>query len=545
MSVIGTVTALTGKVVAVKADGTERVLALGDEVLADELVKVGPDSHIEISTPNGMVALDSGQQWLVTSEAYADLENFDPADAIIQSPQVLQAALDAAGNLPEAAQAADNAQATEDPALALTGEQGSDVDAIQAAILAGEDPTAVAEATAAGETAAGGQEDNGTSTVVISRTGEEVTPDAGFGTTPESYSFTTPEEEEFGLILPTVSVEVEVEVEVEGPVDPEQPEVPDTPNEAHPVLVSGNNILILEGSDAPETNEVTFNLVLSEPFADDVIVTYQLNSGTATYGEDWTNGDNPDHIYTVTIPAGETSFPVTINIVEDKLVEGDETLTIKLLSADNADINPASDTGTVTIYDDDTAPVANDDANSITDGEEISYTVSGNVLDNDTDEDGDADPGNGLLSVVDAPVVVGHEYGTLTIQADGSYDFTLNAAGIEALIALTDDQSAEVTFDDAYQVTDGVNPGSMADVTITLNGIGTDALVTDDAQAVTEDADDPTLSVSGQVSVDDSDAGEDAFDNSTLSFGTRTNSDPSDLDATQLGTLTLDDDQGN
>ncbi|MDF2182021.1 retention module-containing protein, partial [Neptuniibacter sp. CAU 1671] len=469
MSVIGTVTALTGKAVAISPDGTERVLALGDEIQADELVKVGPDSHIEISTPNGMVALESGQQWLVTSEVYADLENFDPADAIIQNPQVLQTALQAAGELPEGANNAANA---EDPALALTGDVGADVDSIQAAILAGEDPTAVAEATAAGETATGGQEDNGTSTVTISRTGSEVTPDAGYDTTPEAYDFSKPQEEEIGISLPTVSVAVQVEVE--GPVDPEDPQVPDEPTTEYPVLVSGNNILILEGSDAPEVKTVTFNLVLSEPFTEDVTVTYQLVSGTATYGEDWSNGPDPDHIYTAKIFAGDTSIPVTIDIFEDKLVEADETLSIVLLSADNATINPDASTGMVTIYDDDTAPVAIDDANSITDSEEASYSVAGNVLDNDTDEDGDAEPGNGILSVVGAPVVLNHALGTLTIESDGSYEFVLNEAGITALVELGDEDTTSITFTDAYQVTDGTNPGTYADVVIDLNGINDD-----------------------------------------------------------------------
>ena len=79
------------------------------------------------------------------------------------------------------------------------------------------------------------------------------------------------------------------------------------------------------------------------------------------------------------------------------------------------------------------------------------------------------------------------------------------------------------------------------------------AVVTNDARSVTEDQDlnpvdsvpDTVLSVTGAISVSDVDQGEGAFDPATLSFGGRTNSNALDTDTTELGTLTLLDDQGN
>ena len=79
------------------------------------------------------------------------------------------------------------------------------------------------------------------------------------------------------------------------------------------------------------------------------------------------------------------------------------------------------------------------------------------------------------------------------------------------------------------------------------------AVVTNDARSVTEDQDlnpvdsvpDTVLSVAGAISVSDDDPGEGAFDLATLSFGGRTNSNALDTDTTELGTLTLLDDQGN
>ncbi|WP_339855288.1 VCBS domain-containing protein, partial [Porticoccus hydrocarbonoclasticus] len=106
---------------------------------------------------------------------------------------------------------------------------------------------------------------------------------------------------------------------------------------------------------------------------------------------------------------------------------------------------------------------------------------------------------------------------------------------------------------------DSVDGSGTSTITITINGVddgGTNnnvAVVTNDARSVTEDQDlnpvdsvpDTVLSVAGAISVSDDDPGEGAFDLATLSFGGRTNSNALDTDTTELGTLTLLDDQGN
>ena len=431
--VIGTVSSVTGQVVAVAADGSERVLMAGDVIYADEVVRTGPDAQIEIAmNVGGPVVLEGGQSWLATSDTYTPADQFDTSEAVADSGSF------------------------------------DDVDAIQAAILAGQDPTQIGEATAAGAPGAGAGGNEGADFVTLDRTANEVDPTAGYDTLGISSSVEQPVSEELALVqeevLPVVSVSVEVSVET--PTDPNDPDVPDTPNEDYPVLVSGNSISILEGSDIENVKDVTFNLVLDKAFSEDVTVTYQLVGGTAVYGDDWLDGDSPNQIYTVTIPAGETSIPVTVHIIQDRLDEGNESFSIQLLSADNATINSASDSGTVTIFDDDTTPVANDDSGEITEGS----TVSGNVLTNDTDEDGDDVAGN--LSVVlpegESQIQINHEYGVLTIQGDGSYTFELNDAGKAARDAYGADDTFTIVFEDAYQVSDGVNAGNFADVTIDI-----------------------------------------------------------------------------
>ncbi|WP_299184077.1 retention module-containing protein, partial [uncultured Neptuniibacter sp.] len=166
MSVVGTVSHLIGRAVAITADGTERVLSLGDQVFADEVVRLAPDAVIEIATENGEpVHLDGGQSWLASAETYSTLETLDPSEA------------------------------------------ATDVESIQAAILAGADPTEVGEATAAGGEPAGGQSGNeGSSTVNIQRTADEVDPTAGFNT--QGYSDDIPDipGEEVQALAPQLSI---------------------------------------------------------------------------------------------------------------------------------------------------------------------------------------------------------------------------------------------------------------------------------------------------------------------------------------------------
>ena len=56
-------------------------------------------------------------------------------------------------------------------------------------------------------------------------------------------------------------------------------------------------------------------------------------SGTATAGSDFTALSG-----SVTIPAGDTSATVTVSILEDVLIEGDETLVLTLTGITSGDL---------------------------------------------------------------------------------------------------------------------------------------------------------------------------------------------------------------
>jgi large repetitive protein len=490
---IGIIKTLIGTAVATAADGSQRNLQAGDRVYQDEIITTGAAGAVEVEFTDGSV-MTLGR----SSQIVLDTETFNPLD-------VAQAPADAA----------------------------SEVEALQQALLDGADPTQVGDATAAGAgTTAGGNE--GTDFVTVDYLAPEVTPTSGFDTTGIAVEFPEIEEEVPGPEedLPTISVSVEVEVEIE--IDPENPPETEPPTDGiptpdYPVLVSGNAASVLEGTgdvqteDGTEasTKEVTFILSLDKVFDQDVDVTYELRpvstDGTADNPTDWFDGASPQ---TVTIPAGTTTFPVTVNIVEDHLDEGNGTFEIVILNATNATVNPDADSAVVTIFDDDTTPDANPDTNFVQatpiqepyeefDGEvrilqqsePEPASTAGNVLTDasyeynptpgededgdevafndvaDTDEDGDSlevtgvvahgldgalGGGDDTVGTIGSPV--NGQYGELTLRADGSYDYVAGPQTSE----LTFGESVQDQF--TYTVTDTYNQPQTTTLTITIFG---------------------------------------------------------------------------
>ena len=147
--VIGTVTAVVGEAKATAADGTVRILQVGDAVHSDEVITTSAAGSINVVLANGKT-LDCG--------ADADL-------ALHQG--ILDVGVTAAPS----------------PA--------SDVDSIQRAIAAGQDPSQVAAATAAGGApAAGGGDDGGAHTPVIIEQGSSASVvSSGFSTEGDSIAF--------------------------------------------------------------------------------------------------------------------------------------------------------------------------------------------------------------------------------------------------------------------------------------------------------------------------------------------------------------------
>jgi hypothetical protein len=183
--VIGTVTAVVGEAKATAADGTVRILQVGDQVRSDEAISTSAAGSIN-------VALDSGK----TLDCGGDV-NLTLHESIL--------GVATAASAPIAAPA-------------------SDVDAIQRAIAAGQDPSQVAAATAAGGApAAGGADaDGGAHEPVIleqSNTASIVT--SGFTTEGDTITIAAPQTESLpGVAVASVSAPVSLGADSETPSIP-------------------------------------------------------------------------------------------------------------------------------------------------------------------------------------------------------------------------------------------------------------------------------------------------------------------------------------
>ncbi len=182
-----------------------------------------------------------------------------------------------------------------------------------------------------------------------------------------------------------------------------------------------------------------------------------------------------------------------------------------LTSTDSGGAVSTAAVANVTIIAVNDAPNATDNLVSIS--ENAVVPVSGNVLTDNTGAGVDSDPENDVLNVVNvnATAVAGATtvtgtYGTLTVNANGSYSYTVNGSD-PTVNALTTGQTVTETF--VYTVTDlTVGPlTDTANLTITINGVNDVPVLNLDPNNITGGANDgnyvTTFSEStGPVSID-------------------------------------------
>ncbi|MDF1752924.1 MAG: Ig-like domain-containing protein [Verrucomicrobiales bacterium] len=262
-----------------------------------------------------------------------------------------------------------------------------------------------------------------------------------------------------------------------------------------------------EDAEAP----VTGNLLSNDLDLDgDTLIVTQLdgnpallgNTLTSTYG-DLTVNSNGTYSYDV-----DSSNPVV-----QALSVGETLIETFTYTADDQNGGSATATLSITINGENDAPVSNpdggtpgvdfgvyDDSNSV--DEDTVAPVTGNVLANDLDPDGDT------LTVTavnteseDVGEPVSGSYGEITINQNGSYSYTLNNAN-PTVQALAVGQSVVETF--TYLADDGNGASATATLSITINGEndtpvsnpdggvpGVDIGIYDDSTTVAEDATDP------------------------------------------------------
>ncbi len=253
---VGLVKVISGSAVAISPDGLERILHKGDIIFAFDIIKNESDEKLVIEFDGGKaVALDGTGQLIINASVINDVT----AQTDIQ-------------------------------------EQDSTVAAeIQKAILAGADPTLIAEAPAAGLI-----ENNGHGAAEITqRLNQKVTPDSGHETIGIGQSGVT----------------------VGGTQD------------AINYASLGRVSLSLLDSSSSEGELVNYQISISQPSNVDTVVTinfYSSATDTASSGTDYNGGS-----YKVTIPAGQTSVNFSVATLQDGVLENPETFSAQITNVTN------------------------------------------------------------------------------------------------------------------------------------------------------------------------------------------------------------------
>ncbi|NMY27102.1 retention module-containing protein [Pseudomonas sp. WS 5021] len=422
---IGVVSKVVGEVFAVAGDGSRRSLVEGDRLFAGEQLQTGAAGAVAVQLTNGH-ELTLGRD-----------------SSLGLSPQLL------AGQAPQI-------HASED--LAPSQAQLTDVQQLQKAIAAGDDPTQTAEATAAGQTGstAAGELGGGHSFVLLTEVAGRVEPvigfpTAGFGGIPEFPLFQVAGQPDTGNGQPVV-VPPDNPVSLGG-LEVEGGEL--TLNEANLAQGSASNPAALVQSG-------TFSVTAPDGLQSLTVGGISVVSGgvASSFPQTITTGlGNTLSITGYNAATGVISYSYTLTGNEAHPSGGGtnslgEQFAVVATDSDNDTATGSLD---ITIVDD--VPKALDDSHEGSASESL-LTLSGNVLDNDT---------QGADRVASGPITGGTftgQYGTLVLAADGSYTYTLNSADPD-FVALQGGGNGTETF--TYTLTDADGDSSTANLVLQVH----------------------------------------------------------------------------
>ncbi|MCT8945708.1 retention module-containing protein [Pseudomonas iridis] len=429
-TLIGTVTKVIGQVFAQGIDGTRRVLVEGDRLFAGDQLITGAEGAVAVHLQNGQeLTLGRGSNVTMTDQLLAG-----------QAAQV---------NVAEA--------------LTPSDAQLTDVEQIQKAIAAGEDPSKTAEATAAGPnapTGAPGAVGGGHSFVLLEEVGGRVDPVIGFPTAGFNGIPEFPEERREAVIDNGDGGDIVVPVVPPPPVN--------NPVTLGGLAVDGGELNVNEANlpDASAANSGA--LTQSGSFtvsAPDGLTSLSIggisliNAGVAVgFPQSITTQLGNTLTITGYNPAtGVVSYSYTLNGNETHAAGDGANNLSEQFTVIASDSNGDTATGTLDVNITDDVPVAVDDGNGI--ASETSLTLTGNVLTNDV---------QGADRVVTGPITAGTftgTYGTLVLNANGTYTYTLNTSDAD-FKALTGGGNGTETF--AYTITDADGDTSTANLVLQI-----------------------------------------------------------------------------
>ncbi|MCP1500345.1 VCBS repeat-containing protein [Pseudomonas migulae] len=492
-TLIGIVSKVIGQVFAQASDGTRRALIEGDRLFAGDQLVTGAEGAVAVHLQNGQeLTLGRGSSLQMNSQLLGH-----------QVPHV------------ETTEAATPTQA-----------QLSDVERVQKAIAAGDDPTQTAEATAAGPGtpgAPGGAAGGGHSFVLLEEVAGRVDPTVGFPTAgfngvpefPLERLAGDPDNGDNGAAAP---------IGADTPDVPNDPETPDHPVTLNGLDVAGGELTVYEknltyGTD-PDNPALTQTGTFTVSAPDGLqtltvggiaVVTAGVAAGFPASADTW-------HGSTLTItgydPAtGVVTYSYTLNYDADHPNAGGANSISEHFEVVATDTDGSTATGQLDVNIVDDTPDANPDATSVTEG----GVVSGNVLWNDVAGADGPLLGGGVVGVragsdTSTPVngglntQINGTYGYLTLDAQGnaeyhSYPNSVNGPGATDVFTYTlrdndgDESTTTITID--------VN-NSCINNPVTLNGLdvpGGELTVYEKNLTYGTDPDNPSLTQTGTFTV--------------------------------------------
>jgi hypothetical protein len=209
------------------------------------------------------------------------------------------------------------------------------------------------------------------------------------------------------------------------------------------------------------TSTFTFNVTLSNPSDQTVTVDYATNDGTATTAD----GDYDAAANTVTFDPGQTAKTVDVTVNGDLTHESDESFTVDLSNASNANVLAGSGTGT--ILDDDASPTISVANASVTEGNigdttlsfdvTLSVASAGTVTVDYTTTDGSATLANGDYDAASDTLTFDPGQTTktvdVTVHGDTTHEtnegLTLDLSNASGATIADDSGTGTITNDDA------------------------------------------------------------------------------------------------
>jgi hypothetical protein len=137
------------------------------------------------------------------------------------------------------------------------------------------------------------------------------------------------------------------------------------------IVATIDSVTLAEGNSGTTAGSLTVTLSGAPVTGAPVTVNFAVASGTATSGSDFAIVTQSP----ITFDPGQTTKQIAFNIVGDTRNEANETFTVTLTGATNGVVG-ANATGTVTITNDDAAPVISIANASVAEGDNVVFTVS-------------------------------------------------------------------------------------------------------------------------------------------------------------------------